>query len=103
MMYEKLDKLRTDLKRARQKKMEIEAKIRNLEQKLQEAEDAQILADVKHMNLTPEQLAQFLQLAAAGKLPIPSREEVEENAETSVDPEQAEEQEDAEDEEEQIF
>ena len=101
MMYEKLDKLRADLKRAKQKKMEMEAKIRSLEQKLQEAEDAQILADVKQMNLTPEQLAQFLQLAAAGKLPMPSREEA--DTETGVDPGQAEEQEDGEDEEEQIF
>ena len=101
MMYEKLDKLRTDLKRAKQKKMEMEAKIRSLEQKLQEAEDTQILADVKQMNLTPEQLAQFLQLAAAGKLPIPSREEA--DMENGVDPGQAEEQEDGEDEEEQIF
>ena len=96
MMYEKLDKLRTDLKRARQKKMEMEAKIRSLEQKLQEAEDTQILAEVKQMNLTPEQLAQFLQFAAAGKLPIPYKEET--DMETSVDPGQAKEEEDREDE-----
>ena len=100
-MYEKLDKLRTDLKRAKQKKMEMEAKIRSLKQKLPEAEANQILADVKQMNLTPEQLAQFLQLAAAGKLPMPSREEA--DTETGVDPGQTEEQEDGEDEEEQIF
>ena len=98
MMYEKLDKLRTDLKRAKQKKMEMEAKIRSLEQKLQEAEDTQILSEVKQMNLTPEQLAQFLQLAAAGKLPMPSREET--DMETGVDPGQAKEEEDREDEEE---
>lgn len=76
-MYEKLDKLRAELKRARQKKKELEAKIKNLEQRLAEAESAQILADVKAMNLSPEQLAQFLQLAAGGQLPIPKREDVE--------------------------
>ena len=56
-MYEKLDKLRADLKRAREKKADIEAKIKNLEQRLKEAEESQILTDVKQLNLTPEQLA----------------------------------------------
>ena len=37
---------------------------------LREAENSQILADVGAMKLTPEQLAQFLQLAASGKLPM---------------------------------
>ncbi len=75
-MYEKLDKLRADLKRAREKKAEIEAKIKTLEHRLKEAEETQILADVKQMNLTPEQLAKFLQLATSGQLPMPGREEV---------------------------
>ena len=74
-MYEKLDKLRADLKRAREKKTEIEVKIKNLEQRLKEAEENQILADVKQMNLTPEQVARFLQLAASGQLPMPGKEE----------------------------
>ena len=77
IMYEKLDKLRADLERAREKKSEIEAKIKNLEQRLKEAEESQILADVKALNLSPEQLAQFLKLAANGQLAVPSKEEVE--------------------------
>lgn len=76
-MYEKLDKLRADLERAREKKSEIEAKIKNLEQRLKEAEEAQILADVKALNLSPEQLARFLQMAAKGQLAVPSKEGVE--------------------------
>ena len=76
-MYEKLDKLRTDLKRAREKRVEIDAKIKNLEQRLKEAEEAQILTDVKQLNLTPEQVARFLQLATSGKLPMPGGEEAE--------------------------
>lgn len=75
-MYEKLDKLRTDLNRARQKKNEIEAKIKNLEQRLKEAEEAQILADVKQLNLKPEQVAMFLKLVASGQLPMPGSEEM---------------------------
>ena len=89
-MYEKLDKLRADLKRAREKKADIEAKIKNLEQRLKEAEESQILTDVKQLNLTPEQLAKFLQLATSGQLPMPGKDEVEvfdpepeESAETS--------------------
>lgn len=84
-MYEKLDKLRDDLKRARQKKNEIEIKIKNLEQRLKEAEEAQILADVKSLNLSPEQLAQFLKLAANGQLPMSSKEEVEKIATSEED------------------
>lgn len=76
-MYEKLDKLRADLERAREKKSEIEAKIKNLEQRLKEAEEAQILADVKALNLSPEQLARFLQMAAKGQFAVPSKEDVE--------------------------
>lgn len=72
-MYEKLDKLRADLARARQKKRELEVKIKNLEQRLEEAECAQILSDVKALHLTPEQLAEFLQLAAKGNLPMPHK------------------------------
>ena len=88
-MYEKLDKLRADLKRAREKKADIEARIKNLEQRLKEAEESQILTDVKQLNLTPEQLAKFLQLATSGQLPMPGKDEVgvfdpepEESAET---------------------
>ena len=69
-MYEKLDKLRAELDRAKQRRADADAKVKQLEQKLREAENSQILADVGAMKLTPEQLAQFLQLAASGKLPM---------------------------------
>lgn len=67
-MYEKLDKLRAELDRAKQRRADADAKVKQLEQKLREAENTQILADVGAMKLTPEQLAQFLQLAASGQL-----------------------------------
>ena len=69
-MYEKLDKIRAELDRAKQRRADADAKVKQLEQKLREAENSQILADVGAMKLTPEQLAQFLQLAASGKLPM---------------------------------
>ena len=70
-MYEKLDKLREELGRAKQRRAEADAKVKQLEQKLKEAENTQILADVGALKLTPEQLAQFLQMAAGGQLEAP--------------------------------
>lgn len=69
-MYEKLDKIRAELERARQRKADADAKVKQLEQKLKEAENTQILADVGALKLTPEQVAQFLQMAASGQLPV---------------------------------
>ena len=69
-MYERVDKLRADLDKARQKKIEAEEKIKFLEAKLKDAENSQILADVNALKLTPEQLAQFLQMATAGQFGI---------------------------------
>ena len=43
-------------------------KLKAAEAKLQEAENSQILADVGALNLSPEQLAEFLKLATSGKL-----------------------------------
>lgn len=67
-MYAKLDKLREDLKKALAKRDAAEAKVKRLEEKLREEENQQIVSDVASYNLTPEQLAQFLQLANSGKL-----------------------------------
>ena len=82
-MYAKLDKLREDLKKAVAKRDAAEAKVKRLEEKLREEENQQIVSDVASYNLTPEQLAQFLQLANSGKLqamisgqiPMPAEEQ----------------------------
>lgn len=67
-MYAKLDKLRDDLKKAIAKRDAADAKVKQLETKLKEEENLQIVSDVASYNLSPEQLAQFLQLANSGKL-----------------------------------
>ncbi|CRZ35102.1 uncharacterized protein DUF4315 [Herbinix hemicellulosilytica] len=67
-MYEKLDKLRAELSKAKQRRAEADAKVKQLEQKLKDAENTQILADVGALKLTPEQLAQFLEIATSGQL-----------------------------------
>ena len=67
-MYARLDKLREDLQKAIVKRDEAEKKVKQLQAKLKEEENQQIVSDVASYNLTPEQLAQFLQLAGSGKL-----------------------------------
>ena len=67
-MYARLDKLREDLQKAIAKRDEAEKKVKQLQAKLKEEENQQIVSDVASYNLTPEQLAQFLQLANSGKL-----------------------------------
>lgn len=67
-MYDRLDRIREELAKARQKKEEADAKVKSLEIKLKEAEANQIVADVTSYNMSPEQLAKFLELAANGKL-----------------------------------
>lgn len=95
-MYAKLDKLREDLKKAVAKRDAAEAKVKRLEEKLREEENQQIVSDVASYNLTPEQLAQFLQLANSGKLQamisgqIPMPVEEEQTAENDKDEEEEE-------------
>ena len=67
-MYEKLDKLRAEVERCKNKIEDDKAKLKAAEAKLQETENSQILADVGALNLSPEQLAEFLKLATSGKL-----------------------------------
>ena len=67
-MYERLDKLRAEVERCKKKVEDDKVRLRAAEQKLQEAENSQILADVGALNLSPEQLAEFLKLATRGKL-----------------------------------
>lgn len=67
-MYERLDKLREELARAQKRKDSADKKLKLAEERLREAENSQILSDVGALNLTPEQVSQFLRLAATGQL-----------------------------------
>lgn len=97
-MYEKLDKIRADLDRAKRRRAEADARVKQLELKLKEAENSQILADVGALKLTPEQLAQFLQMVS-GTQQTAGEKTADVQAETNVDTEyDYEESEDLEDE-----
>ena len=67
-MYERLDKLRAEVERCKRKVEDDRVRLKAAEQKLQEAENSQILADVGALNLSPEQLAEFLKLVSNGQV-----------------------------------
>lgn len=66
--YEKLDRIREDIKRDKAKVAKLQEQIKVKEAKLKEAEASQIVADVGAMNMTPEQLGEFLTLIQSGNL-----------------------------------
>ena len=68
-MYERLAKLRDELRRAEKRKEDADKKLKIAQDRLREAESTQILADVEALHLTPEQVGQFLSMAANGQLP----------------------------------
>ena len=67
-MYERLDKLRDELRKAEKRKEDADKKLKIAQDRLREAESTQILADVEALHLTPEQVGQFLSMAANGQL-----------------------------------
>ncbi len=63
-MSEKLDKLRADLARARERRIQLNNRIELLERRIAEAEKVEVAEMVRVANLTPEQLAALLRQAA---------------------------------------
>ena len=66
--YEKLDRIREDIKKDKAKVAKLQEQIKVKEAKLKEAEASQIVADVSAVNMTPEQLGEFLALIQSGNL-----------------------------------
>ena len=63
-MGAKLEKIGAELEKARAKRAALDVKIKNLEQKYQEEENTEIHDMVHAANLTPDQLAELLRMAA---------------------------------------
>lgn len=70
-MSAKLERLAQELDKARRRAAEWEVRVRELEQRYQEAENTEIHQMVHAANLTPEQLGQLLR-QAANMLPNPN-------------------------------
>ena len=63
-MGAKLEKISAELEKARAKRAALDVKIKTLEQKYQEEENTEIHDMVHAANLTPDQLAELLRMAA---------------------------------------
>ena len=66
--FEKMNKIGEDLERARAKRDEIEAQIKNLERRYREAENVTIHNLVHSANMTPEELAELIRKSVGEKL-----------------------------------
>ena len=73
-MFEKLDKLREEVRRCEKRRDEANERLKAAQAKLKEAEASQILSDVGALKLSPEEVAKLLQLAASGQLSVPTTE-----------------------------
>ncbi len=65
--YERLERMREDIRKDREKISRIQEQIKSKEARLKQAESGVILADVGSYNMTPEELAEFLKLVKSGK------------------------------------
>ena len=67
----KLDKIGADLEKARRKRTEWDAKVKDLERRYREEENSEIHELVHAANLTPDQLSELLRMFAADMVPKP--------------------------------
>ena len=70
-MGAKLDKIGADLEKARRKRAEWDAKVKDLERRYREEENSEINELVHAANLTPDQLSELLRMFAADMVPKP--------------------------------
>lgn len=70
-MGAKLDRLGAELAKARKKKAEWDAKVKNLERRYREEENSEIHEMVHAANLNPNQLSELLRMFAADMVPKP--------------------------------
>ena len=70
-MGAKLDKIGADLEKARRKRTEWDAKVKDLERRYREEENSEIHELVHAANLTPDQLSELLRMFAADMVPKP--------------------------------
>ena len=70
-MGAKLDKIGADLEKARRKRAEWDAKVKDLERRYREEENSEIHELVHAANLTPDQLSELLRMFAADMVAKP--------------------------------
>lgn len=70
-MGAKLDRIGADLEKARRKRAEWDAKVKDLERRYREEENSEIHELVHAANLTPDQLSELLRMFATDMVPKP--------------------------------
>ena len=70
-MGAKLDRIGADLEKARKKRAEWDARVKDLERRYREEENSEIHELVHAANLTPDQLSELLRMFAADMVPKP--------------------------------
>lgn len=70
-MGAKLDRIGADLEKARRKRAEWDAKVKDLERRYREEENSEIHELVHAANLTTDQLSELLRMFAADMVPKP--------------------------------
>lgn len=70
-MGAKLDRIGADLAKARRKRAEWDAKVKDLERRYREEENSEIHDMVHAANLTPDQLSELLRMFSADIAPKP--------------------------------
>ena len=70
-MGAKLERIGSDLEKARRKRAEWDAKVKDLERRYREEENSEIHELVHAANLTPDQLSELLRMFAADMVPKP--------------------------------
>ena len=70
-MSARLDKIGADLEKARRKRTEWDARVKELERKYREVENTEIQEMVHAANLNPDQLSELLRMFAADMVPKP--------------------------------
>ena len=84
-MFERLDKVRSDLKKAQEKRTEWDAKVKALEKKCAELEKTCIHDMMVAADLTPEQLANLI---AYSKNNLPGNKPIDEIANNNINKEE---------------
>lgn len=74
MANAKLDRIERDIEKTRAKILEYQGRLKDLEARKTEEENAQIVQMVKAVNIDAAQLAAFLAAYASGEMPLPQQQ-----------------------------
>lgn len=75
-MNPKIQKFRTELEKNKGKITDLQSRNRDLEKRIRELENAEIVGIIRAEGMTPEELSEFIRLAKSDKAAADAEEEV---------------------------